>query len=111
MIVVGGYYAYDNLKLDTIDICIAQQENMLPITCQVQQDCVMYLTSAYTTGYPRTDLFTSILTETTSCKEGHCYLRSFDFKENRLDAAKCYTNETSLTYKVTLKDLSSINGG
>lgn len=107
LILFGLFWAYNNVKIDTMEICIDVQEEMLPITCQVQDDCVMYLTSAYTVGYPRSALFTSILTETTSCNEGHCYLKSFDFKDNLVNK-RCEGNQTSLSYKVTGKDIMAI---
>jgi hypothetical protein len=110
LIVIGLYWAYNNVGIDLMDICIDDQEEMLPITCQIKSDCVNYLTSAYTIGYPKTELFTDILEETTSCKDGHCYLKSFDFKNNLINQ-RCGDNQSIISYKVTGKDIMAIKGG
>jgi hypothetical protein len=109
-IIFAFIWVYNNYEVDTMDVCIGNEEIMMPITCQLQNDCVMYLTSAYTVGYPRTDMFTNLLTDVASCKDGHCYRKAFDFKDNRLLTKQCTINETTLSYKVTLKDMAAIRG-
>jgi hypothetical protein len=109
-IVFALIWAYSNFQIETMDVCISKEEVMMPITCEIQQDCVMYLTSAFTVGYPRTDMFTSILSDVTSCQNGHCYRKSFDFKDNRLLTKQCSINETVMSYKVTLEDMASVRG-
>jgi len=109
IVIVALYWGFNNFKVDTMDICMSNQEELLPITCEFQEDCVMYLTSAYVAGYPRTELFQEILTDTTSCNEGHCYLKSFDFKDNLLNK-RCESNTSLMSYKVTGKDIMAIKG-
>lgn len=53
---------------------------------------------------------TGILTQVSSCKEGHCVLKSFDFAEN-MPNKRCEAEQTPLLFKSTLKDLIAIRGG
>lgn len=110
LIIFAAWYGYNNYKYDTTTVCIENQEELVPVTCEVQDDCVMYLTSAYTAGYPRSDLYTGLLTQVTSCKENYCYLKSFDFAEN-MPNKRCEDNMTSMLFKVTLKDIMAVKGG
>lgn len=109
LLVIGAWYGYSHFKIDTMEVCMDQNKDLIPITCEVQNDCILYLTSAYTNGYPRSDTFTGILNQVTSCDDGHCYLNSFDFKENRPNN-RCEANETALVFKVTLEDMMAIRG-
>jgi hypothetical protein len=110
VVIYAIFWAYGNLKIDNIDICVAEEEILLPITCLQKDDCTLYLTSSFTEGYPRTELFTSILEDTASCVEGHCYLKTFDFRDNMANK-RCMQEQMKLTYKVTSKDILAIKEG
>lgn len=110
ILAAAGWYAYGHINVDNLDVCQGKQKNMIPVTCQTNEDCVMYLTSAYTAGYPRTNVFTKILSQTSECAKGYCHITSFDFQDNKPNKA-CGLNETMTPYPVTLKDILAIKGG
>ena len=102
IILAGAWYAYNNIYVDVSKICISKNAQELPITCIKDQDCVNYLVSAYTIGYPDTLTFRNILNEVTYCQGGKCQKKLFVFKDS------CSGNETSLLYRLTPKDWIAI---
>jgi hypothetical protein len=100
-LIIIGWWAYNNYEVKTVSICVGQEDKMLPITCEVRDDCVKYLTSSLTGEYPRTDLTLKILDDHASCKMGTCYVKQFNY----LDAKGCGTGQMLYRYSVTVKDM------
>lgn len=93
-------WAYNNVKVDTLTICVGEEITPLEATCVESSDCAKYLTSIYG-EYPDTPMYNYLLTQTTTCNQGKCEQQNFRFKD------VCKTGEQPLVYKVTLKELMS----
>ena len=100
LICLALFWAFNNVKIGTMTVCVSQDSNELDVTCVENFDCVNYLTSLYGT-YPDTPMYQFILTQTTSCELGNCQLRNFTFDRT------CLSGETPVVYKVTASELLS----
>jgi hypothetical protein len=95
-----AFWAYGNVKMDTLTVCVGENSTELDVTCVSNTDCVNYLTSLYG-AYPDTPMYEFVLSQTTSCELGKCQQRDFAFDR------VCEPGETPIVYKVTLEELWS----
>lgn len=101
VIIFAGYWAYNNVNITTITICVTDQREQTSITCVTSRDCAKYLTSLYG-EYPDTAMYRHILSQTAICSLGQCELNEFEIKD------KCVPGEErAIRYKATLKDIIS----
>lgn len=100
IIVVAIMWAWNNIKIDTLTICVGDEITPLEATCVESSDCARYMTSVYG-QYPDTPMYNYLLTQTTTCNQGKCEQQEFRFKD------VCKQGETPLVYKVTAKELIS----
>lgn len=100
LLVLAAFYAYDNVKIDTVTVCVEKQSEELAVTCVDNSDCAKYLTSLYG-SYPDTPMYRFLVEEASTCSLGTCDIRNFEFRD------ECVAEEVPLVYKVTAKELLS----
>jgi hypothetical protein len=100
LILIAGWYAYENVKIDTVTVCVEKNSTELAVTCVESSDCARYLTSLYG-SYPDTPMYRFLVEEASTCSLGTCDIRNFEFKD------QCVEGEVPLVYKVTAKELVS----
>lgn len=98
IIMFAAYWAYGNINVSTVNICISQEKQQTSITCVTSRDCANFLTSLYG-DYEDTSMNRFILSQTTTCNIGQCEINHFERKK------QCSPGERSIKYKATLKDI------
>lgn len=102
-LVAIGWYAYHNIAVKEVNLCVGETDRILPITCQDRQDCVDYLTSPVSGEYPKTPMTEKMLDDHASCKMGQCYVREFSYLDTL--PGGCASNQMLYKYPMTTKDM------